>query len=84
MVLRTDGVPAMIPEVIDNDFAIFSKLGIKRVIEIDGKTIPMTHNKPGTIRVSMMAECNDSAIGHDNILDGMWFGYLSSFIRSTH
>lgn len=71
-----DGIPTVIPEVIDDEVEIVGEQRPERVIEIDRKTVAVTKDEPGARRVPMPPQGGDGVIVKAGFARRKWLGYL--------
>ena len=72
----TDRIPAVVPEVIDDEVKLVGKQRPERVIEIDCKTVPVAQNEPRAVRIAMPSQRGDGVLVEADVTPREWLGYL--------
>lgn len=70
----TDGVPAVVPEVVDYHVEIVCQQRPERVIEINRETVTMTQYETWTVRISMTPQRDAGVVIHGDVNRGVRFG----------
>ena len=52
----TDRIPAVVPEIKDDEVELVGKQRPERVIEIDRQTVPMAQHEPGAVGIPVPAQ----------------------------
>jgi len=74
-----DGIPTMVPEVIDDQVEFIGQERPKRVVEINGQSVAVAQNESRTRRVSVASQRDRGDIVHADITSRDRFGYLPGF-----
>ena len=80
--LGADGVPAVVPEVIDHQVEILREQQPEWVVEIDGEPVPMAQNEPGARGIPVPAHGGDRPLVEANLAHRERLGHFPDGFRS--
>ena len=66
----TDFVPAVIPQIVDNQVEFLGQEGPERVVEVDSKAVSVAQYEPRALRVAVTPQDDDSVVVHLNAVGG--------------
>ena len=68
---RADLVPAVVPQVMDDDIELIGEQRPEGIVQVDRKTVAVSQYEPGAVRIAMPPEHDDRVVVHAHVMSGM-------------
>ena len=81
LLLEPDGIPTVVPEVVDHQVEVVREERPERVVEIDGEPVSVAEDEPGAGGVSVPANGNDGLVVETDLAHRERFGDLPDGLR---